>query len=110
LDQATTNSRATPSLLGREVSMTHYIAIFVESDVGEWRVLFPDLPGCEAHGFSLDDAGYAAVSALWQCLAANGSTLPIPMDMTAIERNADWLSRNHIDLSRAVVSMVPSAG
>jgi predicted RNase H-like HicB family nuclease len=34
--------------------MTHYLAIFVETDVGEWRVVFPDVPGCEASGFTLE--------------------------------------------------------
>jgi hypothetical protein len=31
------------------------------------------------------------------------------MDMTAVERNAEWLSRNHVDLSKAVVSMISLA-
>jgi predicted RNase H-like HicB family nuclease len=89
--------------------MTHYIAIFIPSDIGEWRVVFPDLPGCEARGFSLNDAGYAAATALRKGMRAAGSPLPPPMDMTAVERNAEWLSRNHVDLSKTVVSMISLA-
>jgi hypothetical protein len=40
--------------------MSHYIAIFIEDHIGEWRVVFPDAPGCEAKGFTLHDARYAA--------------------------------------------------
>lgn len=88
--------------------MKHYIAIFVENHIGEWRVVFPDLPGCEARGFSLDDARFAAASALAQRLHGSGP-FPEPMDMAAIRQSEDWLSRNSIDLSRAVISTVPLA-
>ena len=88
--------------------MKHYVAIFVENHIGEWRVVFPDLPGCEARGFSLDDARFAAVSALAQRVHGSES-LPEPMDLAAIERSEDWLSQNSIDLSRAVISIVPLA-
>lgn len=88
--------------------MKHYVAIFVENHIGEWRVVFPDLPGCEARGFSLDDARFAAVSALAQRVHESES-LPEPMDLAAIERSEDWLSQNSIDLSRAVISIVPLA-
>ena len=47
--------------------MSHYIAIFVEDHIGEWRVVFPDVPGCEARGFTLHDAQYAAASTLARC-------------------------------------------
>lgn len=88
--------------------MKHYIAIFVQNDVGEWRALFPDLPGCEAKGFSLDDARYAATSALTQCIDVQES-LPEPRDLAAIEQSSDWLAQNHIDLSRAIISIIPLA-
>jgi predicted RNase H-like HicB family nuclease len=78
-------------------------------DVGEWRVLFPDVPGCEAKGFSLDDAKYAAASALQWCIRGSRSTAPLPMDMATVQRSVEWLSQNHVDLSRAIVSMVPVA-
>jgi predicted RNase H-like HicB family nuclease len=88
--------------------VTHYIAIFVETEVGEWRVVFPDVPGCEAKGFTLDDAKFAAVSALVQCIRENGSPLH-PINLEAVQRNEEWLSQHHIDLSRAVISMIPLA-
>jgi predicted RNase H-like HicB family nuclease len=89
--------------------MPHYIAIFVEDYVGEWRVVFPDVPGCEAKGFSLDDAQYAAASALSKCLRENGTPPPLPMDMAAVEKRNDWLEQNHVNLSKAVVSMISLA-
>lgn len=87
--------------------MTHYIAIIVPTDVGEWRVIFPDVPGCEARGSSLEDAKLAGVSRLMRCLKANGSTTPQPRDLSTIAKDREWMSRNDIDFSRAVVAMVP---
>jgi predicted RNase H-like HicB family nuclease len=89
--------------------MSHYIAIFVEDHIGEWRVVFPDLPGCEARGFTLDDAQYAAASTLARCLHENGTPSPLPMDMAGVAKRDDWLKRNHVDLSKAVVSMISVA-
>ena len=77
--------------------------------MGEWRVVFPDVPGCEAKGFSMEDAEYAAASALRRCIEETGLPAPLPMDMAAVQRSDEWLSLNHIDLSKAVVSMVPVA-
>ncbi|HET6159024.1 MAG TPA: type II toxin-antitoxin system HicB family antitoxin [Dongiaceae bacterium] len=89
--------------------MNYYIAIFVESELGEWRAVFPDIPGCEARGFSLEDAKYAAASTLQQCIRRSGSPAPAPMDMNAVQRSEAWLTHNQLDLSRAVVSMIPLA-
>ena len=87
--------------------MKHYIAIFVQNDMSEWRVVFPDIPGCEAKGFTLDDAKFAAMSALAQYI--DGQPLPEPMDLATIERNGDWLAQNHVDLKKAVISIIPMA-
>lgn len=89
--------------------MRHYLAIFIEDYVGEWRVVFPDAPGCEAKGFSLDDAQFAAASALSRCFRENGTPLPLPMDMAAVAECDAWLEQNHVDLSKAVVSMISMA-
>jgi predicted RNase H-like HicB family nuclease len=35
--------------------MTCYIAIVIQSDVAEWDVIFPEVPGCEARGLSQGD-------------------------------------------------------
>ena len=88
--------------------MSHYIAIFIEDHIGEWRVVFPDVPGCEAKGFSLHDAQFAAASTLSNCLRDNG-TPPLPMDMAAVEKSDEWLKQNRVDLSKAVVSMISVA-
>lgn len=91
------------------IEMTHYIAIFIEDHVGEWRVVFPDVPGCEAKGFSLDDAQVAAASTLSQRLRENGTPPPLPMDLTTVEKSQEWLEQNRVDLSKAVVSMISFA-
>jgi predicted RNase H-like HicB family nuclease len=88
--------------------MAHYLAIFIEDHIGEWRAVFPDVPGCEAKGFTLHDAQFAAASALSECLRENG-TPPLPMDMASVEKCDAWLEQNHVDLSKAVVSMIPLA-
>jgi hypothetical protein len=89
--------------------MSHYIAIFVEDHIGEWRLVFPDVPGCEAKGFTLHDAQFAAVTALSQCLRENGTEPPWPMGLAAVEQCDEWLEQNHVDLSKAVVSMISVA-
>jgi predicted RNase H-like HicB family nuclease len=89
--------------------MRHYLAIFVPKEDGEWRVLFPDVPGCEAHGFSPEAAEFAAASALQQCIQESGSLPPPPMDLAAVQLNDEWLTQNQIDLSKAVVTMVSLA-
>ena len=88
--------------------MSHYIAIFIEDHIGAWRVVFPDVPGCEAKGFSLDNAQVVAASALSQHIRQNG-TPPLPMDLAAVEKNDEWLKQNDVDLSKAVVSMISVA-
>jgi hypothetical protein len=70
--------------------------------------VFPDAPGCAAKGFSLHDAQSAAASALSQHLQAN-RTPPSPMDLAAVEKNDVWLKQNHVDLSKAVVSIISVA-
>lgn len=90
--------------------MRYYAAIFLQSQVGEWHVLFPDLPGCEAQGYTLEDAGYAAVTALGRCAERNGAELASPRDLAEIAADTEWLSRHGVQLAKAVVSMVPLAG
>jgi predicted RNase H-like HicB family nuclease len=84
----------------------HYIALLIPSSVGEWRVVFPDVPDCQAHGYTLDDATFAATTALSRCLAENGHFPPCPRDLAEIERDEEWLSRNDVDLRQAVVTMI----
>jgi predicted RNase H-like HicB family nuclease len=84
----------------------YYIALLIPSSVGEWRVLFPDVPECQAHGYTVDDATFAATTALSRCLAENGHLPPLPRDLAEIERDEEWLSRNNVDLHEAIVTMV----
>ena len=89
--------------------MRYYAAVFLESHVGDWHVLFPDLPGCEAQGYTLEDAGYAAATALARCAERNGATLASPRDLTEIAADTEWLSCHGVQMATAVVAMVPLA-
>jgi predicted RNase H-like HicB family nuclease len=86
--------------------MSHYIALLIPSSVGEWHVVFPDVPECQAHGYTVDDATFAATTALSRCLAENTVSFPPPRDLAEIERDGEWLSRNKIDLHEAIVTMI----
>jgi len=89
--------------------LNYYIAIFAQSVVGEWRVLFPDFPAYEARGFTVQDATFVAESMLAQC-AQDRETLPRARDLSEIKRDAEWLSRHDIDFTGpVVVRMIPLA-
>jgi hypothetical protein len=88
--------------------MTHYIAI-LRAIGNEWHVLFPDIPGCEVRGADLDQVKFAAANELTQRIHMNGSKPP-PRDLSEIERDHGWLSRNDVDLATAVVTMIPLGG
>jgi hypothetical protein len=88
--------------------MIHYIAFLVPTDLGEWQALFPDVPECEARGVGLENAKVAAAAELTRRIQANGA--PHPRDLTAIERDYEWLSRNGVDLTKAVVTIIPVGG
>lgn len=87
--------------------MKYYAAIFLESSLGDWRVLFPDLPDCEAVGYTLEDAEYAAATALAQCASQKGAALASPRDLAEIAADTDWLARHDVVIAKAVVAMVP---
>ena len=89
--------------------MSYYIAIFIEDHIGEWRVVFPDVPGCEARGFTLHDAQYAAASTLSRCLQEKDAAPLLPMDMAALKKSDEWLKKHAVDWSKAVVSIVSLA-
>jgi hypothetical protein len=90
--------------------MRHYIAIVMPTGLGEWHVLFPDVPECEARGASLENAKFIAARELTRRIQANGAKAPYPRDLSAIERDHDWLARNGVDLATAVVTMIPLGG
>jgi hypothetical protein len=62
-----------------------------------------------SEGLYLQDAKFAAVSALVRFMREKGPLPTYPMDLETVRRSEEWLSQNHIDLSKAVVSMVPLA-
>jgi predicted RNase H-like HicB family nuclease len=87
--------------------MTHYVAIAVPTEVGEWRILFPDVPGCEARGYTVADAKYAALTKLRQRLECELPLPSHPRDLAAIASDHEWVSRNHVDFAQAVIAIVP---
>lgn len=68
--------------------MNYYISICVPLESGRWRVLFPDVPACEAEAYSLDKAITHAGQALTQyAIALNGNRpgIPLPCDLSQIK-------------------------
>ena len=86
--------------------MTHYIAILVEAQSGQWRALFPDVPGCEALGYGLANVKRAAAENLKRHSEAAGVELQLPRTLEDIEQDEAWLKRNDVDFGSAVVTII----
>jgi hypothetical protein len=91
----------------RRPPTAHYVALLLPTKIGEWRVLFPDLRECEARAFTMQDATYAATTALARCARIKGHTLPLPRSLVQIEADREWFKANGIVLGETVVTMVP---
>ena len=91
--------------------MLHYIAVLVPQPEGNWRVHFPDFPGCSAEGAYLEQAIAAARQAIYQRLdsAAAEGALRFPRSLDVIVEDLDWARTREVDWRRAVVSLVPFA-
>ena len=87
--------------------MTHYIAILVPADDGKWRALLPDVPECDTQAYGLTQVKKVAADSLDRHARSNGFRLPAPRSLEEIERDEEWLIRNGVDFSRAVVTIVP---
>jgi predicted RNase H-like HicB family nuclease len=90
--------------------MNHYISICVPLESGRWRVLFPDVPACEAEADGLEEAMVRASDALTQyAVALNGNKpgIPLPCDLSEIRLDENWASTRGVDWSKAVVTMIP---
>ena len=87
--------------------MTHYIAILVEAQSGQWRALFPDVPDCEAIGYGLANVKRAAAESLKRHSDSAGEQLQPPRTLSEIELDVDWLQRNDVDFNSAVAIIVP---
>lgn len=89
--------------------MAHYVGVFMPLAAGGWRGVFPDVPGCEATGPSLDLAVSHAASVLNQHAGELNGALHAPRDLTAIRDDAGWASDNAVDWGAAVVTMIRAA-
>ena len=87
--------------------MTHYIAILIAGERGQWRALIPDVPECEAVGTGLMRAKKAAAESLARAAKGKGGALPLPRTLAEIENDEAWLIRNGVDFDRAIVTIVP---
>ena len=92
---------------GSRHPVAHYVALLLPTEIGEWRVLFPDVSECEARGFTVQDATYAAATVLARWGAAKGDNLPMPRNLMQIESDRDWFKSNGVVLNEAVVTLVP---
>jgi predicted RNase H-like HicB family nuclease len=89
--------------------MTHYIAILVAAESGQWRALFPDVPECKAYGYGVLGTKQAAAISLNQHAKTSGA-LPLPRTLEEIEKDEDWLIRNGVNFAKAIVTIVPWPG
>ena len=91
--------------------MVHYIGVFVPLESGGWRVLFPDVPGCEIVTPNLDGTVFHAKAALASHVAGlNGSAvevLPRPRDLAAIKSDTQWSAAHAIKWPGVVITMIP---
>lgn len=101
------NNITPPRRRESQYPVAHYIALLVPTEIGEWRVLFPDVSECETRGFTVQDATYAAATALARCASAQRGGLPMPRSLMQIESDRDWFAAHGVSLKEAVVTMVP---
>jgi len=88
--------------------MTHFVAILAPWTAGEWRVVIPDAPECEAIANSPDEAVFAAAVKVTRRVCTNGIDQTTPRDLLAIATDRAWMSRTDIDFANAVVTLIPS--
>jgi hypothetical protein len=74
----------------------------------QWRALIP--PEGEAHGSDPDAAKFAVSNSLTHRLRANGATPPRQRELTQIATDREWMSRNDVDFSKAIVAAIPASG
>lgn len=91
----------------------HHIGVFVPLELGRWRALFPDYPGCVAEGPNLEITIYRAADCLVQHVGFPGSEINLsPMSRNGAGNKLDeaWATANGITLRTAVLSMIPLRG
>jgi len=81
-------------------------AIFVATDIGKC-VCSSRTCRTARCTVTLDDARHAATSALACCVQERGPPQHAPLDLAAVQRDESWPSQDHIDLSRAIISLIP---
>lgn len=90
--------------------MRHYITVFAKTETGQWRAVFPDFPGCEAAGESLDATTISALMALTQHAHDRGLPLPWPKSLSEVQGDAAWMAGHGIALGKAILSLTPLNG
>ena len=101
-----------PGISAREVgSVAHYISVLMPLSAGGWRALFPDIPGCEVEGDSLDSTMLRAAGALSECVHSRyGGGPPLPRELNEIKADDQRVATHAVDWAKAVVTMVPLRG
>jgi predicted RNase H-like HicB family nuclease len=78
-------------------------------DGGDWRVLVPDLPGCEARGASVPDAiegAEKAVLARLEAMRLRGDAPPVPREFEAVRQDTEWGKDNGVDIATASLARI----
>ena len=88
--------------------MRSYIAVAVPQRDGGWRIHFPDLPGYQAEGSSLDHPMGRSRQAVHLHLAklVRNWEIPRPRSLDAIVADAAWASVHTIDWAEAIISLI----
>lgn len=93
--------------------MHYYFAYFLPEDNGGYSVFFPDFPGCQTCGDSLDQAMTMAMDALTGRIESDledGLQLPVPSDFATAKAKAQaYLRELEIpDSDNAMCLLVPA--
>ncbi len=93
--------------------MKSYIAAFLPESDGGYSVLFPDLPGCQTCGDSMQEAFSMAVDALdgfLRTLADDNDPIPDPSDMAEVpQKLAELCHECGIELpDSSLLQLVPA--
>ncbi len=90
--------------------MRHYITVFAKTETGQWRAVFPDFPGCEAAGESLDATTISALMTLTQHAHDRGLPLPRPKNLSQVRGDVEWMAGSGIAFEKAILSLIPLSG
>ena len=86
-----------------------YVAVLFPEAAGGWSVFFPDLPGCQTQGETIEEARRMAAEAPIGHIAsirAHGEPVPTPRTLEEIRADPTWTEEHDLNWSEVVISLV----